>query len=217
MEHSPLAQITAGRFSRRFIQLLLGLALYGFSMTLMIRGAIGVNPWDVFHTGVAKQSDWSIGAVVIATGFGVLLLWVPLKQVPGLGTLANAILIGLVTNWTLPLLSTPDQLPGKVCLLFASIFLNGLATAAYIGSGFGAGPRDGLMTGLSRVSGLSIRLVRTLLEVTVLSIGWFFGGAVGFGTVAYALLIGPIVQWLLPKVTVPLPSTAGKPENLQHS
>ena len=209
---SPLAQLRAGRLPRRLLQLYAGLTLYGVSMAMMIRSELGLDPWDVFHYGVARHVDLSFGTIVIVVGALVLLLWVPLRQWPGLGTVSNVFVIGLATDGALALLSTPDGLWARVFLLGAGIVLNGLAGAMYIGSQFGAGPRDGLMTGLVRRTGLSVRLVRTSLELAVLVIGWLLGGVVGVGTVLYAVLIGPIVHVLLPRLTVDLE----EPEPAQH-
>ncbi len=202
---SPLEQLRAGRRPRRLAQLLLGLVAYGVSMALMVRSALGLDPWDVFHAGVARHLPLSFGQVVIATGAVVLLLWVPLRQPPGLGTVLNALVIGLVTDAALSVLATPAPLLGRVGLLVGGVMLNALATALYLGSQFGAGPRDGLMTGVVRRSGWSVGRVRTGIEVGVLAVGWALGGAVGLGTVLYALSIGPLVHVLLPRFVVPLP------------
>lgn len=195
---TPVAQLRAGRLTRRLVQLLVGLTCYGVSMAMMVRGTLGLDPWDVFHLGVASRLPLSFGGVVIATGVVVLLLWIPLRQMPGLGTIANAILIGLVTDAALALIAEPSAMAARVGLLVGGVALNGLATALYIGSQFGPGPRDGLMTGLVRRTGWSVRVVRTSLELTVLAIGWLLGGVVGIGTIFYALAIGPLVQVLLP-------------------
>ncbi len=201
---SPLAQMRAGRLARRLPQLLVGLVFYGVSMAMMVRGTLGLDPWDVFHYGVAAGLPLSFGTIVIVTGVAVLLLWIPLRQMPGLGTVANAVLIGLATDAALAVLTTPDGLAGRIALLVGGVLLNALATAMYIGSQFGPGPRDGLMTGLVRRTGLSVRLVRTSIEVTVVIVGWMLGGVVGVGTVVYALSIGPLVQMLLPWFIVEL-------------
>ena len=201
---TPLGQLRAGRLPRRLTQLLVGLVFYGLSMAMMVRGALGLDPWDVFHYGVARWLPLSFGGVVILTGLGVLLLWIPLRQMPGLGTVANAIVIGLVTDVGLALLVAPDAMVGRVGLLVGGVVLNGLATALYIGSQFGPGPRDGLMTGLVRRTGWSVRVVRTSIELTVIAVGWMLGGVVGIGTVLYALAIGPLVQLMLPWFIVPL-------------
>lgn len=200
----PIDQLRAGRLPRRLVQLLGGLSLYGASMAMMIRGALGLDPWDVFHFGVARHVPWTFGTVVIVTSFVVLLLWIPLRQIPGLGTLLNSVWIGLATDATLAVLPAPDGLLPRGALMVGGIVLNALAGALYIGSQFGPGPRDGLMTGVHRRTGLSLRLVRTTLEVGVLAAGWALGGTVGLGTVLYALAIGPLVQFFLPRCTVRL-------------
>ena len=182
----------------------MGLTLYGVSMGMMVRSGLGLDPWDVFHYGIAQHLPVSFGTVTIIVGVAVLLLWIPLRQWPGLGTVANVVVIGLATDATLALLEAPDAMALRVVLLVGGIVLNGLAGALYIGSQFGPGPRDGLMTGLVRRTGRSFRLVRTSIEVTVLVVGWLLGGVVGLGTVLYAVLIGPVVQVFLPIFTVPL-------------
>jgi len=199
---TPLEQVRAGRFAHRFTQLIAGLVLYGVSMAMLLRSGLGLDPWDVFHQGVQTHWGVSFGTVVIVTSFVVLLFWIPLRQWPGLGTLLNSVLIGIATDVTLRFLSAPENLAGRWSLLIGGIVANGLAGALYIGSQFGPGPRDGLMTGLARRTGRSIRLVRTTIEVTVLVLGWLLGGTVGVGTVLYAVGIGPIVQFFLPILTV---------------
>jgi uncharacterized membrane protein YczE len=203
---NPIQQLKAGHLPRRLVQLYLGLTLYGASMGLMIQGNLGLDPWDVLHSGITKHLDVSFGTVVIVLSFVVLLAWIPLRQWPGLGTISNAIVIGLVTDLTLSTVDRPDVLWLRIVFMASGIMVNALAGALYIGAQFGPGPRDGLMTGLVRRTGLSVRLVRTTLEVTVLAVGWLLGGVVGFGTVAYALAIGPLVHFLLPIFTVKLPS-----------
>ncbi|MDQ1537316.1 MAG: hypothetical protein QOE58_1709 [Actinomycetota bacterium] len=201
---SPRQQLLAGRLPRRLLQLLTGLVLYGASMAMMIRAQLGLDPWDVFHYGVATHLPLSFGTVTIIVGAAVLLLWIPLRQLPGLGTVANVFVIGLATDAALLLMTTPVSMWQRMVLLASGIILNGLAGAMYIGSQLGPGPRDGLMTGVVRRTGLSVGLVRTTLEVTVLLVGWLMGGVVGIGTVAYALAIGPIVHMLLPRLTIRL-------------
>jgi uncharacterized membrane protein YczE len=195
---------------RRLAQLYAGLVLYGFSMALMIEAALGLNPWDVLHEGLAARVPLTFGQVTIAVGALVLLAWIPLRQRPGFGTVSNVVVIGLAVDASLALLPAPDSLPVRAGWLAAGIVLNAVATAAYIGARLGPGPRDGLMTGLVMRTGGSVRLVRTLLEVSVLAAGWLLGGTVGIGTVAYALAIGPLVHVLLPRLTVPeaAPATA---------
>ncbi len=188
---------------RRFVQLFTGLTLYGVSLALMVRADLGLDPWDVFHQGVSRHLGWSLGTIVNVTGALVLLLWIPLRQRPGVGTISNVFVIGFAVDATLAVLPPVGELPPRLLLLACGILLNAVATAAYIGARLGPGPRDGLMTGLVARTGRSTRLVRTSIEVSVLATGWFLGGSVGVGTVVYALLIGPLVQPLLPLLTVP--------------
>lgn len=200
----PVAQVRAGRLGRRLPQLLAGLVLYGLSMAMMIRSSLGTMPWDVLHQGITAHLPLDFGTVVIATSVLVLLLWVPLRELPGLGTVANAFLVGLSANVGLTLIVAPSAPWGRGLLLVGALGLNALATALYLGSQLGPGPRDGLMTGLHRRTGVSVRVVRTALEVTVVAVGWALGGVLGVGTVLYALAIGPLVQLLLPRLTVDL-------------
>lgn len=189
---------------RRLVQLYVGLVLYGVSMALMIEASLGLNPWDVFHQGVARRAGLSIGTVTILVGAAVLLLWIPLRQRPGLGTVSNVLVIGLAVDAALAVLPTVTPLAGRIGLLAAGVVLNGMATGLYLGARFGPGPRDGLMTGLValRPGRLSIRAVRTAIELTVLAAGWLLGGTVGLGTVAYALAIGPLAHVFIPMFTV---------------
>ncbi len=203
----PIAQLKAGRLARRVPQLLIGLGLYGASLAMMVRGTLGLAPWDVLHSGFIRHVPMTIGQAVVLFSFVVLLLWIPLREKPGIGTIANAIIIGLAADAVLSLLVEPDALAARVALLMGGVVLNALATALYIGSQFGRGPRDGLMTGLARRTGLSLRLVRTALEVTVVVIGLVLGGVAGLGTVLYALAIGPLAQLMLPWCTVELPAS----------
>ncbi|WP_114559485.1 membrane protein YczE [Desertihabitans aurantiacus] len=200
----PLQQLRAGRLPRRLTQLGLGLVVYGLSLALIIRGALGSAPWDVLHQGVAGRTPLSLGTVIVVVSVLVLLAWVPLRQRPGLGTVANALLVGVATDVFLALLGPLDGLLPRVLALLGGVLLNGLATAAYLGAQFGPGPRDGLMTGLARRTGRSVRSVRTALEVTVVLLGWLLGGTLGLGTVLYALAIGPLTQAALPWFTVRL-------------
>jgi len=186
----------------RLLQLYLGLIAYGVSMVLMLQAQFGLMPWDVLHQGLALQGGWPMGRVAVATSFAVLLAWIPIRQRPGLGTISNAVVIGLVFDAGMALAGEAafDGLgtASRVALLLGGIVLNGLATAAYIGARFGPGPRDGLMTGLARRSGRSVRLVRTLIEGSVLLAGFALGGKLGLGTALYAIAIGPLIQWMLP-------------------
>jgi uncharacterized membrane protein YczE len=203
---TPTEQLRAGRLSRRLVQLVLGLALYGASMAVMIRSGLGQLPWDVLHFGIARHVPLSFGQVVIVTSFAVLLLWVPLRQMPGLGTIANAVLIGIATDMTLSVLPAMGSLDAQLAFMVAGVAGNALATALYIGSQLGPGPRDGLMTGLARETDRSLRLIRTGLEVVAVALGWLLGGVVGIGTLAYAAAIGPLAQLLLPWCTVEISS-----------
>lgn len=209
----PLAQLRGGRLPLRLAQLTLGLVLYGVSMGLLVRSALGVMPWDVLHQGIARQVALSFGTIVVLASIVVLLLWVPLRQKPGLGTIANALLIGVAVDVTLALVSAPSAMVPRLALLIGGLLLNGVATAMYIGAQLGPGPRDGLMTGLARRTGWSIRLVRTGIEVLVVGVGWLLGGTVGLGTVLYALAIGPLAQLMLPWFTVPLRGEPAPPRS----
>lgn len=186
---------------RRLPQLLAGLLLYGASMALMIRSRLGLDPWDVLHDALSKRIGLTFGTVTAIIGALVLLCWLPLRQRPGVGTVANIVLIAVAVDVTLALLPAPVPLVVRIAYLVAGIVLNGLATAAYIGARLGPGPRDGLMTGLHTRTRASVRLIRTGIEVTVLATGWLLGGTIGIGTVLYALAIGPLTQAFLPLVT----------------
>lgn len=194
----PVAQLRAGRLGHRIPQLIAGLVLYGVSLAMMVRGALGLAPWDVLHSGFIRHVPISLGQAVVLFSFVVLVLWIPLREKPGIGTIANAILVGVSADATLAVLAEAEALWLRIVLMVAGVVANGLATALYIGAQFGRGPRDGLMTGLSRRTGLSLRLVRTGLEVTVVVLGLLLGGALGVGTVLYALAIGPLTQLMLP-------------------
>lgn len=184
--------------TRRLTQLFAGLTLYGASLALMLRAALGLDPWDVFHQGLSTHVGLSFGMLVNAVGALVLLAWIPLRQRPGIGTIANVLTIGTAVDLTLLVLPAPEGLAARAALLAAGVVLNGVAGALYIGAGLGPGPRDGLMTGIVRRTGWSIRRVRTGIEVVVLATGWLMGGTLGVGTVLYAFAIGPLVQFFLP-------------------
>lgn len=190
------------RIPRRLTQLAFGLFLYGASIALMVRSVLGVDAWDVFHQGLSVITGMSLGTIVIVVSGAVLILWIPLWQMPGFGTLANAVAVGLFADLVLGLIEVPDTMAVRASFLTAGIVINGAATGLYIGAGLGPGPRDGLMTGLSRRTGRSIRLVRTLIELTVLAAGWALGGTVGVGTVAYALAIGPLSQYFMQRFSL---------------
>jgi uncharacterized membrane protein YczE len=195
---------------RRLLQLYAGLILYGVSLALQIRAGLGLDPWDVFHQGISDKTGLSFGTIVIITGALVLLAWIPLRQKPGIGTVSNVFVLGIVVDITLSLLGDVHGLGYQLALLTTGVVLNAVAGAAYIGAGLGPGPRDGLMTGLVRTTGRGVGVIRTSIEVSVLSIGFVLGGTVGLGTVVYALSIGPLLHVLLPAFTIkePVPATA---------
>ena len=190
------------RLPRRLSQLFVGLALYGVSLALVLRAGLGLAPWDVLHQGLAERTGFTVGQMVIAVSFVVLLFWIPLRERPGFGTFANAVLVGVFVDLTLGVLGDAHGWPLRVSLLLLGVLLNGLATALYIGPSLGPGPRDGLMTGLVRRTGRSVRWVRTVIEVSVLVLGFVLGGTVGLGTVLYAVAIGPLAHAMLPVFTV---------------
>lgn len=210
-ELGPIAQLRAGRLVRRIPQLVIGLYLFGVSLAMMVLAGIGTAPWDVLHLGLIRTVPLTLGQAVIAMSFVVLLAWIPLRERPGIGTIANAVLVGLSADATLVMFDAPAGPPARVGLMLGGVVLCGLASALYIGAQFGRGPRDGLMTGLSRRTGLSLRLVRTALEVTVVVVGLLLGGVAGIGTIVYALFIGPLTQAMLPWVLVPLAEPGGTP------
>lgn len=197
---------TVAHVLRCSIQLFAGLALYGISLALMVEARLGLDPWDVLHQGIAGHVPLTIGQVTIIVGALVLAVWIPLRQRPGFGTVANVVVIGLAMDAAIALLPSPDSLVVRTLFLVAGVGLNGAATAAYIGARLGPGPRDGLMTGLVARTGRSVRLVRTSLELAVLTVGFLLGGTLGVGTVLYAVSIGPIVHVLLPRLTVREPA-----------
>ncbi|WP_262849228.1 membrane protein YczE [Mumia quercus] len=209
---SPFEQLRSGGLGRRLPQLVFGLLLYGWSMALMIEAGLGLDPWDVFHEGLTHYLPLTFGQITILVGALVLVLWIPLRQWPGLGTILNVLLIGIAVDQGLWLLAQPDSLALRVVMLVAGVVLNGLAGALYIGAHLGPGPRDGLFLGLVRRAGYSVRLMRTSVEVAVLALGWVLGGTVGVGTVLYALAIGPLVQLFLPFVQARVPEREPAPE-----
>lgn len=192
-------------FIRRFIQLQIGLLFYGLSIALMVRADLGLNPWSVFHQGLSDLTGISLGLAVNLVGLVVLLTWIPLRQKPGIGTICNVLLIGTAADLALWLLPPVSGLALRVALLAAAIVLNAAATGAYIGAGLGPGPRDGITTGLLRVTGWQIRWIRTGVEATVLALGWLMGGTVGVGTVVFVLTTGPLLQIFLPMFSRPEP------------
>jgi uncharacterized membrane protein YczE len=173
---------------RRLIQLLTGLVLYGISDSMLLLAGLGVDPWDVLHQGLARHTSVPTGTWSVVVGAVVLLLWIPLRQRPGIGTLCNVVVVGAVIDAVLAMVS--------------GVVLNGVATGLYIGAGLGPGPRDGLMTGFA-ARGHSLRLVRICIEITVLAVGWLLGGRVGVGTVVYAACIGPLAHIFVPLFSRP--------------
>ncbi len=192
------------KITRRSIQLAIGLLLYGTGIAMLVRGELGVAPWDVLTLGIISHLPLSFGIVtVIISGF-VLLCWIPLRERPGLGTLLNALLVGPAADLGLFLFPETDPLWARITYLVGGVVMIGLATGLYIGARFGPGPRDGLMTGLHRVTGLPIWVTRTSLEVSVVLIGWLLGGVAGIGTIVFALTIGPLCQFFLRRFNIVL-------------
>ncbi|WP_217239555.1 hypothetical protein [Streptomyces sp. AC555_RSS877] len=192
-----LSTKSPSRTGRRLIQLYVGLGLYGASSALLLRSGLGLEPWNVLHQGLAELTGLTIGIVSITVGAAVLLLWIPLRQRPGLGTVSNVFVVGIALDGTLAAVPAAHTLAVRVPLLLAGILLNGVATGLYISARFGPGPRDGLMTGLHRRTGRSIRLMRTAVEVAVVVTGFALGGTIGIGTLLYAVSIGPLAQVFL--------------------
>ena len=200
------------RPTARLTRLILGLGLYGVSEALMLAPAVGVDPWDVFHTGIAGLTGIPVGTVLILASVLVLLLWIPLRQRPGLGTVANVVVIGSTVDLILGGMPVPHALWLRWAVFLSGVLLNAVATGLYIGAGLGPGPRDGLTTALA-ARGHSIRLVRTGIELSVLAVGWLLGGDVGLGTVVYALVIGPLLHIAIPRLQLGRvrPTAAGTP------
>lgn len=200
--------------ARRVTQLGVGLFLYGFAIAMMIRAAIGISPWDVLNQGIVFHAGLNYAIVTNVVGALVLLLWIPLRQKPGIGTVVNVLTIGPSIEAGLWMLPSPEDLLPRALLLAGGLVLLAIATGLYIGARFGPGPRDGLMTGIHKKFGWPIWAVRTAIEVTVLAIGWLLGGNVGIGTLAFALLIGPMVNITLPLLRVPTAEPAPEPEKV---
>lgn len=188
--------------TRRLIQLFAGLILYGLAIALLVRADVGLDPWDVLHQGLAERTGLPFGLVVNGLGVLILLMWIPLRERPGVGTVANVLVIGVVAEFAMRFIATPDGWLLRWLMFAAGIVGNGIATGAYVGAGLGPGPRDGLMTGIVRRTGWPVKYVRTAIEVAVVAIGWLLGGSVGLGTVVYALTIGPCVHVFLPMFTI---------------
>ncbi|WP_405928187.1 hypothetical protein OG554_05970 [Streptomyces griseus] len=194
--------------TRRLVQLYVGLTLYGASSALLVRAELGLEPWGVLHQGLTELTGISIGVVSIIIGAVVLLLWIPLRQRPGLGTVSNVFVVGLAMDGTLAVVGDLESIGLRIPVMVLGIVLNGVATGLYIAARFGPGPRDGLMTGLNHITGRSIRLVRTAIEVAVVATGFVLGGSLGAGTVLYALAIGPLAQFFLRMFALPASAEA---------
>ena len=189
------------RLGRRLVRCLVGLALFAVGISLQMNANIGAPPWDVFHQGVAKQTEISIGKIIVMTGFALLTLWIPLKQKPGLGTILNALEIGLVADIALEIIPEPNNILIRIIMVVVGIVTVAIGTGLYIGSALGPGPRDGLMTGLAK-RGIPIRVGRTAIEITVLIVGMILGGQVVIATFAFAFGVGPLVHFFLPRLAV---------------
>jgi len=189
------------RLGQRLARCTFGLALFAVGISLQMNANIGAPPWDVFHQGVSKQTEISVGKVIVMTGFILLLLWIPLKQKPGLGTILNALEIGLVADLALAVIPEPNNIFIRVVMAALGIVIVAVGTGFYIGSALGPGPRDGLMTGLAK-RGIPIRIGRTAIEVTVLIVGLVLGGQVGVATFAFAFGVGPLVHFFLPRLAI---------------
>lgn len=183
--------------ARRLPKLTFGLLVFGVGIALMAQSGVGLGPWEVFHQGIARLTGQQLGTVSIVLGLPILAAWWPLGERPGIGTVLNIVLIGVATNVALPLLPAPTEVSVQVAMMLAGVVTIGIASGIYLAADLGAGPRDGLMTGVHHRFGWSIRRARTALELTVLLAGFLMGGTVGLGTVVFALGIGPIVQWAL--------------------
>lgn len=196
---STVTPVPSRRLGRRLVQLYVGLLLFGVSVGLLVRSELGTMPWTVLDQGVARTTGLPLGVVVVATGLLVLLLWIPLRSRPGLGTVSNALVIGPVVDVTLRIVPEGLPLGARVGLFTVGLLLNAVASAAYIGARLGPGPRDGLMTGLVARTGGSVRVVRTSIEVAVVAAGWLLGGTFGVGTIVFAVAIGPLLHVLMPR------------------
>ena len=191
------------RLPRRLVQLYAGLVTFALGEAMVVQAHLGILPWDVLHQGLVHQLGLTIGQWSVIVGVLVLLAWLPLRERPGIGTVSNVFVIGLGLDVFIAWLPTAHAMPARILLLLGGILLNGVASAAYIGARLGPGPRDGLMTGLVRRTGGSVRVVRTSIEVAVVIVGWLLGGNLGVGTVLFAVAIGPVVHVFLPRLTVP--------------
>lgn len=208
--------LTTANMAVRLIRLFLGLFGYGFAIALMIRANLGASPWDVFGQGLSRSTGLSFGVCTVIISGGVLLLWIPLRQRPGFGTLANALLIGVFADLSLAILAKPDLWWLQSLMFLAGLVLLAFATALYVGARLGPGPRDGLMTGLVRRTGKPVWMIRTGIEVVVVLIGFLLGGVVGIGTLVFAGGIGPVTHIAFRLLNVELHSAAKKPSGTQR-
>lgn len=197
----PAVNPRPANLAERLVRLFVGLVLFGVGIALQVQSNLGLPAWDVLHQGIARRTPLSIGTATIAVGFLVLLLWIPLRERPGFGTLANAVVVGLTIDATLTVIDPPSALVARWSLLLGGIVVVAIGTGFYIGAQMGPGPRDGLMTGIAR-RGPSIRAARTFVEGSALVVGWLLGGTVGVGTIAFTVLIGPLVHFFLPRLDV---------------
>lgn len=203
-------QLNVDRLARRLVQMMIGLTGFGLSLAMLLRSGLGGAPWDVFHAALAERLGATVGSMSIAVSFVLLLLWIPLRERLGIGTVANAIWVGVSIDLGMLILPEASSLPVAIALMLLGVVVNGISGAVYIGAQLGAGARDGLMTALSRVLSRPVGPVRIVLEVIVLVTGWLLGGPLGLGTVVYAIALGPVIQLALPPVLIPVRSVRGR-------
>ena len=203
-------QLGVDRLARRLVQMMIGLTGFGLSLAMLLRSGLGGAPWDVFHAALAERLGATVGSMSIAVSFVLLLLWIPLRERLGIGTVANAIWVGVSIDLGMLILPEASSLPVAIALMLLRVVVNGISGAVYIGAQLGAGARDGLMTALSRVLSRPVGPVRIVLEVIVLVTGWLLGGPLGLGTVVYAIALGPVIQLVLPHVLIPVRSVPGR-------
>lgn len=204
-------QLAADRLPRRLAQMMVGLTGFGLSLAMLLRSGLGGAPWDVLHAALAERLGATVGTMSITVSFVLLLVWIPLRERLGIGTLSNAIWVGVSIDIGMWLLPEARSLPAALALMLLGVLVNGISAAVYIGAQLGAGARDGLMTGLGRVLSRPVGPVRIALEVIVLVSGWLLGGPLGFGTVVYAIALGPVIQLVLPRVLIPVRTVRGRP------
>ena len=203
-------QLGVDRLARRLVQMMIGMTGFGLSLAMLLRSGLGGAPWDVFHAALAERLGATVGSMSIAVSFVLLLLWIPLRERLGIGTVANAIWVGVSIDLGMLILPEASSLPVAIALMLLGVVVNGISGAVYIGAQLGAGARDGLMTALSRVLSRPVGPVRIVLEVIVLVTGWLLGGPLGLGTVVYAIALGPVIQLVLPHVLIPVRSVPGR-------